>query len=857
MKRAGIPPDTPCRHCGLPVGTHPVGTDPYFCCTGCEMVYETLHAAGYGETFYQLREVSNDVRRATPAGTRIDALKLSELDSDAFIEEHTRLIADGPERAVDLFLDGVHCAACVWLVERMPFVLDGVSEARLDLPRARLSVRWDPGLIRLSEVARWLAKFGYTAHPVRQTQVNRRTDAERRLLMKVGVSWALAGNVMLIAFALYSGLNVAEDGAMAGAARWASLVLSLPSVIYGGSEFFRRAWSSLRLALQSRNLRLLHMDTPISLGILVGFAHSAWATMSGEGEVWFDSITVLIAALLTARWLQLRSRRLAGDAADRLLSIIPSMARRVDAQGQVTIVRIDELQPGDLVEVPSGEAFPVDGVVATGTSSVDNAVLTGESRPERIKPGDEVRAGATNLSAPVQVLVQATAEATRVGKLLAWLNSQGERKAPVVMLADRISGVFVLTVLALSLATFVLWSFIAPEEAVHHVVALLVISCPCALGMATPLAMAVASGKAARTGIFVKNEEALQQLTRVTAIVLDKTGTLTEGRMTLVEYEGDEDAVDLAAALETRSNHPIGRALVQARGVCLVDDDGADLSSEAVAGKGIRGRIYGRDVIVGKPDWVAENTSLPDATLQTALERFSTGGLTPVGVGVDGRFVSVLAVGDRLRDTTADTIARLKETGKALYLLSGDHQEVAHAVAGQLDLPTANVFGDVSPEGKTAFVQDLQAQGHVVAMVGDGVNDAAALQAADVGIAVQGGSSASLVAADVFLTRPGLEPVAELLAGSSRVMRIIRRNLTVSLLYNLAGAGAAIAGLVTPLVAAVAMPISSLFVVASSILSRSFGSKRENKNWSMTSPAPGEKADSGTVAEGMVSEAWA
>lgn len=821
-----ITPDTPCVHCGLPVGRYPVGEGPYFCCTGCRVVFQALHTAGFDETFYRLRGLAPDHSTLRPASTSLDDLKLFELDTDAFLEHQTHPVGDGI-RSVDLFLDGVHCAACVWLVERLPYEVAGVLEARLDLPHARLRLHFDPARTRLTEVARWLAQFGYVAHPSRRQGTMRRTEAERRLLIKMGICWALAGNVMLFAFALYAGLDTTNDASLATAARWASLALATGAVVYGGSEFFRRSWASLKLAVRACQFRNLHIDTPISLGLLAGFGHSLWATVSGRGDVWFDSITVLIAALLTARWLQLRSRRLAGDATDRLLSLLPSMAHRVRADGSVEITRLEDVQRDDLIAVPAGEVFPIDGVIESGQSTVNNAVLTGESRPEAVAPGMTVEAGATNLSAPLRVRVQAAGAQTRVGKLLAWIRSQETQHAPVVLLADRLSGYFVLGVLVLALITAVVWLALAPALAVPHVVALLVISCPCALGMATPLALAVASGRAARAGIFIKSDEATQQLTAVDTVVFDKTGTLTQGRMTLLDYDGDDDALDLAAALETHSTHPIATALVQARTACRLNGETPDLplveAYEAFAGEGLRGWVAERDVAVGRPAWIAGLTGpLPPAFAAT-LADYAAHGHTPVAIAVEGRCAAVLAFGDRLRDTSKAVIEALQAAGKDLYLLSGDHDTVVQTVAEALGLPATQAFGNVSPEQKRVFVTTLRRLRHrTVLMIGDGVNDAAALQAADVGVAVQGGSTPSLVAANVFLTREGLTPVATLLTGAHRVMRVIRRNLGFSLAYNVVGAGAAMLGLITPLAAAVAMPLSSLVVVISSIIQRPF-----------------------------------
>jgi len=851
---------TPCRHCGLPVGSAPVGEDPYFCCTGCEIVFHALQENGWDETFYRLSDVARE-RDATPASPSIDPLVLSELDSDAFLDEHTVEHDDGT-RSVDLFLDGVHCAACVWLVERLPQERAGVLDARLDLPRARLRLRYDPDHIALSDVARWLAQFGYTAHPVRHDSASARTEGERRLLVKVGVAWALAGNVMLLALALYAGLDASQDPGLATAARWLSMLLAMVAVGYGGMEFFSRAWASVKLAWRTRSFRSLHMDTPIAVGIGVGFGDSAWATISGTGDVWFDSITVLIAALLTARWLQLRSRRLAGDATDRLLSLIPSMVRRVTDSGDTETVRIDDVFVNDVVRVPSGEVIPVDGRVATGASTINNAVLTGESRPVSVSAGDEVTAGATNLSAPIDVLVQASGTDTRVGQLLAWVRDASSGDARVVSLADRLTGYFVTAVAVLALFTAGLWWFLDPGQMAVHVVALLVITCPCALGMATPLAMAVAAGKAARAGIFIKNESALQVLTSVDAVILDKTGTLTEGRLSLVEVVGDEDAVTLAAALEESSTHPIADALVRDRGVCPAPGSARPTVTDVdtTQGQGISGRVDGHHVAIGRPDWVQrEHTTLAgDAADDDPFSRFAHDGYTPVAVAVDGDLRAALAFGDRIRPSSRGIIERLTEAGTDVYLCSGDHPDTVQAVSRKLGLPADRASGHVSPEEKREHVNALRADGRTVMMVGDGVNDAAALQAADVGVAVEGGSTASLVAADIFLTRDGLDPVSELLTGADHVMRVIRGNLTFSLSYNVLGAAAAIAGLVGPLVAAIAMPISSLIVVTASILQRSFQTENDDRPAPETPPpprpdrAPTAAASSRTATPGAV-----
>ena len=817
MREAKDTSSPPCAHCGLPVGKYPVGNDPYFCCTGCAVVFDTLYAAGYGATFYQLRSLTDQACPVPQPATEKDQRQLAALDVEVFLDTHTQCLPDGTRQGT-FALDGVHCAGCVWVVEQLPYEQDGVQEARLDLPRARVRLRWDPEHVALSEIAVWLNRFGYTLSPLQEKGTTPQTETEHRLLVRMGVAWALAGNVMLLAFAMYAGLTTETQPGLAHGVRWLSLVLTATTVGYGGMVFFVPAFQSLRQALKSRRIQGLHMDVPIALGIAVGFGHSAWATVMGQGDVWFDSVAVLIAALLTAKWLQLRSRRLAGAATDRLFHLLPSIAWKVDAEGRKAMVPVADLEIGDRVWVEAGDVLPVDGVVLEGTSRVEQAMLTGESKPVAVGEGATVLAGTTNVTHPLHVQVAAVGGHTRVGQMLDWIREGAFEPAPIVTMAGRLTGYFVGTVLVLALLTAVLWWMVNPAAVVPHVVALLVITCPCALGMATPLAMAIGTGRAAKQGLFIRNDGAFQQLPKVDAVVLDKTGTLTEGALRLVDFSGDEAAIRWAAALERGNTHPVGTALQTARPAA----EQLDVAEVVhVTGAGVRGRVGDHEVQVGRPDWVAEQATLTDQQRHT-LAAFADAGYTPVAVAVDGTCCTMLAFDDAVREETPALLAQLRASGRRLYLLSGDDPAVVSRLSDRLGLEAAHAHGHVGPEAKHRFIRTLQAEGRTVAMIGDGMNDALALQTADVGIAVQGHLSASGQAADVWLTRAGLQPVRMVFEGAAGVMRVIRSTLTFSLAYNVLGAGAAMMGWVNPLVAAVAMPLSSLVVVIVSITQRTF-----------------------------------
>lgn len=800
-----ISPATPCAHCGLPVGEAPLATDAaVFCCTGCEVVHGALHASGLDASYYALRTSGRPARA-------VDADAYAVLDQPDVLDDVATRQPDGTLRAT-LHLEGAHCAACVWLVERLPHHLDGVLDARLNLARGRLDLAFDPARASLSRVAQWLARFGYRVVPAAAEARAHAERAERTLLIQMGVSWALAGNAMLLAFAFYAGLGAA-DGALDAFARYLSWGLATASYAVGGRVFFRSAWQSLQGAVAARDARLLSLDLPISLGLAAGYAHSAYTTVAGVGPVWFDSLLTLVAALLTARWLHGRALRHAREASDRLLTLLPTRATRLHADGTAETVVAARLAPGDVVRVEAGEVVPIDGVVVRGESVLDCSVLTGESAPVATQPGRAVDAGATNLRAALNVRVTASGEATRVGALLATVQAGAATEAPTVRLADALAPYYVAALLVLLASALAMSAAIGLDDAVQRAVALLVITCPCALGMATPLSFAAVIGRAARDGLFVKHGAALEHAARLDAVVLDKTGTLTEGQPTLAMRFGADEALAWAAALEHGSVHPIAQAFGRAYPHAHRHHRAEDV--QTVVGRGVEGWVGEAWVRVGRPDWAAYDMPL-SADLADGLRACTEAGLSPVGVSAQGALVAVAGFGDALRSDARAFVASLQNEGHSVWLLSGDAPEVVDRTAHALGIPAGQARGHVTPEEKAAFVRTLS-EGMTTMMLGDGVNDAAALQAAHVGVAVAGGTTVSVVAADVFATASGLAPVRRLVASSTLLLRRVRALLGFSVLYNVAGVGLALAGLVTPLAAAVAMPLSSLVVVAGAL----------------------------------------
>jgi Cu2+-exporting ATPase len=798
---------TACAHCGQPV-THVEPDAPHqFCCAGCASVFAILDGSGLDDYYRKRDEVGAAGRAATVAGRAY-----AELDQPEFAKLYCRHLPEG-RLGTELLLENVHCAACVWLVEKVATVVPGVTEARLDLSRGILRVSWDATAVSLSRIARFLDSIGYPVHSLHGLEaatVRKRED--RRLLMKMGVAGACAGNAMLFAVALYCGAFDGMEARYVELFRWGSALVALPSVLWCASVFYRGALGAIRTMTP-------HMDLPISIGIVVGTISGVASTIRSQGEVFFDTLTMLIFLLLVGRWLQQRQQRRADSAADHLYALAPSVARLMEG-GRVREVPVETVPAGAVVEVRAGDHVPVDGTVLEGTSSIDVSLLTGESVPVEVGPDATVHAGSINVSGRLLVRADATGQETRLARLVRAVTEAGSRRAPTVILANRLAGYFVVGVLSVAALTTVLSWHLGVDVALGRAVALLVVTCPCALGLATPLAVTAALGRAARHGLMVKGGEYLESLAQPGLVVFDKTGTLTEGKLSLAEYFGDLETRPLVAAAEAGSAHPIAQALcasLEAQG--LVAD-----SMQETLGGGVTALVQGKRLAIGSVRYVT-TTCTASPEMARKAEEFAAHGFTPVFVGVEGEVRAVASIGDQVRAEARESLERLAALGHRLSILSGDQPAVVRAVAARIGVVFEEVVGGASPEAKLAFVEAHAKQGRVF-MVGDGVNDAAALSAATVGIAVRGGAEASLAAADVFATRSGLLPLVELFDGARRTLTVIRGNLFRSLVYNLGVGALAASGAVGPLLAAVLMPVSSIGVITASYRSRTFGGSK-------------------------------
>ena len=813
-----------CAHCGLPVPTGlidpgaPPGATPgateQFCCRGCRAVRSAIESCGLGN-YYRLKSAQDTPVPANPSGRAY-----ADFDEASFLDRHAPKLAEGV-RWTELYLEGVHCSACVWLLEKLPRVVAGVLEARLDMRRAILRVSWDEHAVSLSAIARTLDSFGYLPHAGRDVEARAaRQREDRRFLIRIGVAGAGAGNVMLLAFALYGGFLHGLEGEYTRLFRWTSMLIGLVVLLWPGGLFFRGAWAALRT-------RSAHLDLPIGIGLAAGAIAGTVNTVLGRGEIYFDSLTGLVFLLLVGRFVQHQLERRAADAVETLFTLTPSFAR-IREGDTVREVPVEALAPEQIAEVRPGESFPADGAVCEGDSLVNLSLLTGESRAVPVRVGDLVFSGAINMTRVLLVRITATGRATRVGKLLALIEECSRRKAPIVQLADRIAGWFTVTAIGLAVVTLVAWLFIDPHRAVDHAVSLLIVSCPCGLGLATPFAVSVALGRAARARILVKGGETLEKLAGKGAtagiLFLDKTGTLTDDHLTVVEWREDSANPCLrawVAALESQSAHPIAQAFAM---------EIANTRNQAVLtvarDAGIEGTIDGHVLLVGANRFMRGRVGNVPAWAENARQDFTSKQLTPVCIALDGQFAAVAGVGGRIRSDAKHTIQAFQHRGLRVEILSGDEPGTVLAVGRALGLAPEHCHGGLGPEDKVKAVEHAKREGPVF-MVGDGVNDAAALAAATVGIAVQGGAEASLATADVYLGRPGVAALVELFTGATRTLSVIRRCLMVSLGYNVVAASLAVTGVVNALQAAILMPVASFTVLGMALWMRTFASPDE------------------------------
>jgi P-type Cu2+ transporter len=778
-----------CFHCGEAVPERVAifatiaGKREPVCCPGCKAAADWISGLGL-DGYYRLR--------SEPAPRPSDAADFSVWDRPALRRLHVREHAR--DRAEIVFLvEGMRCAACGWLIEQTLGRAPGVHEVAVNAPARRVRLVFDPAVASLAALMERLAHVGYTPQPLDASALDSaRTREDRDALKRLIVAGLGAMQAMMYAVALYAGSFDGIDPATRDFFRWLGFLVATPVVFYSARPFFAGAWRAL-------GARHVSMDTTVALAIALIYAASLVATLTHGREIYFDSVSMFVFFLLGARYIEMRARHRTGDLVDALARLQPATAERLTATGSEP-VGVHELAAGDRVRVGAGAAIPADGVIVAGTCSVDESLLTGESVPMRRKAGDAVIAGSITLEGPIEVRVERVGADTVLADIVRMVTRAASGKPALVSDADRRSRRFVLRVLGLTLATAIGWWFFDPSRAFAAAVSVLVVSCPCAFALAVPTALTRAVAVLARRGVLVVDGDALDRIARADYFVFDKTGTLTRPEIVPAEslvHRGDAaEALTIAAALEQGSSHPLGVAMREAAGATRLPFV-ANLRN--VAGAGVCGRVRGRAYRLGSAAFATNGCDV-HSNLVLADE--------------DG-IVAEFIVRERARPGAARALAALRADGASVAILSGDRAERVDAIAQELG---ASVLGAAAiPAVKVGAIAALRAGGHFVAMVGDGVNDAPVLAAADVAIAMASGAAVAQAASGLVLAAERLDELPRVRAVARRMHAVLNQNLNWALAYNLAAVPLAAFGMVPPWLAAIGMSASSLVVVLNSL----------------------------------------
>ena len=789
----------PCFHCGLPVHTGDAFTavvleeSRVFCCPGCQAVAQTIVAGGL-ESYYLHRSESSANPETLPGVLPDELLLLDREDIQKPFVSTSGTISE-----TRLLIEGITCAACGWLIEKHLKQLPGVLETSLNLSNHRLFIRWDAEQIMLSDLLKTIRHIGYAAHPWQADKISEQMQADnRRALRKLGVAGLLWMQVMMASMATWPEFNIDLSEGMDGLLRWVSLILTTPIVFYCSSEFFTGALRDLRT-------RHLTMDVSVSLAIAGAYTAGIWSTITGQGDLYFDAAGMFALFLLSGRYLERRARERTSAATTQLVNLLPASCLRLNADGSSERILLSELRQGDQLLVPPGHLIPADGRIITGSSSVDESLLTGEYLPLAKQPGDSVVAGTLNIEGPLSIDVLALGEETQLSAIVRLLERAQSLKPRLAELADTVAQWFLISVLLIAAVVGFIWWQIDSSRAFWIVLSLLVATCPCALSLATPTALTAATGSLHKLGLLITKGHVLESFQKVDTVIFDKTGTLTEGKLTLKSIcplgaLNEHDCLELAAALESYSEHPIARAF--GRTTATVKD------VSSAPGLGLEGTVNGRQLRIGRPDYVSALGNYPTPQMPSQQGQWLLLGDTQGAL-------AWFALDDKLRADAPALLDTCRARGWKVLLLSGDSSPMVQQIAQQLQIDDAR--GGLTPDDKLSVLKDLHRQGRHVLMLGDGVNDVPVLAAADISIAMGSATDLAKTTADAILLSNSLSSLISALSIAKKTRRVIIENLGWATLYNGLIIPFAAIGWVTPGWAALGMSASSLLVVLNAL----------------------------------------
>lgn len=772
------------------------------CCLGCQSVAEAIVENGLEDYYKHRTELPK-----TPEDLVPEVLRQLALYDHPEVQKSFVLSSEGHQKEASLILEGITCAACVWLNERHLKQLKGVIGVSVNYSSQRARVIWNDDEIQLSQILAEINKIGYHAHPFSAQQQEQIRQQQRKLdFRRLAVAGLAAGQVMMLAGPLYSGESAGLEFASAQLFRWFSLVMTVPAMVYSAWPFYVGAWRGIA----NRNIG---MDVPIVLGLLTGFAGSLWATVTGTGLVYFDTITMLIFFLLGTRFLERNAREKSVEAAENLLRLAPLMATKVNGKEQ-SLVPVMELNLGDHILAKPGEAIAADGVVVDGESSVDESLLTGESRPLKKGLNAQVFAGSINYESPITISVTAVAENTMLAGISRLLDRAQAEKPKLAQTADKIAVYFTSALLLVVALVALVWWQIDPSRMVEIVLTVLVVSCPCALSLAAPAAFAAAGSHLVQRGVLLTRGHALETLAKVTHFVFDKTGTLTLGHLTLQNSRAYSEidvaeCLKIAASLEKNSEHALAKPFIAAtkhQALYTVAD------AKNIPGQGVQGSINGQVYTLGNTK--LHQHLLDDLSLNNS-EFASELGATVVWLCDEKRVLAAFALADQLRPQAQQMMEKLKARGLHVAILSGDSESAVSSFAQKVGVQEWQAA--CSPEQKLAYLHALQAKGAVVAMVGDGINDAPVLAGAQVSIAMGSGTQMARATGDVVLLSENLLEIDHAVERSRFAINVVRENFAWALVYNLIALPFAASGAISPWMAAIGMSVSSLIVVLNAL----------------------------------------
>ena len=793
----------PCTHCHLSfcedvlIKEESHTTTLYFCCKGCQGVYHLLNAEGLGSFYDKL----GDTKLQPASQPSSDDNDLEKFDLEGFKNKYIKVHEDSLNE-INLIIEGIHCSACVWLNEKVLHKTDGILEASINYSNNKAKIIWDPNTLALSHIIKTIRSIGYNAYPYDPAlQEERATATRKTYYTRILVAVFGSMNIMWLAVAHYAGYFSGIEQSFKNILNVAEFILATPVLFYSGWIFFRGAYYGYKN-------NIVNMDTLVASGALLAYIYSIYAMITQRGEVYFDSVVMIVTFVLVGKYLEVLSKKQAVDTLDNIMGSTPTEVTSIHKSVK-SLVSVENIRIGDTIELKPGERVVIDGVVISGAASFDESSLTGEHLPVYKQKGEQILSGSLCLDSVIHYTSTKEVSDSLLTSIVNLLETSMSKKPRIEQLANTISGYFSTTILLIALLTFGGWYFFVGEfeQALIVGISVIVIACPCALGLATPMATLVGISMAAKRGILFKEAGFLESMAKSDVLFLDKTGTITEGKPSVISADIKEgfDA-SLLLSLVSTSNHPVSKGIEKYLISTYPDIDTVPLNNiHSIDAKGLTATHNGHILLGGNADLLKEKAIEVHVVSKNILFFFS----------VDNQIIAHFELNDTIREGAIHTIASIKQMGIEVVMLTGDHEESAQNVASQVGID--KIYSKLLPQDKASIIDSYHTQGHITVMVGDGINDTIALARSDISIAMGNGADIAIDISDVVLLDEKVESLHQAYILSKRTYRAIQENLGFSLLYNVVALPLAVMGFVNPLIAALSMSLSSLVVVANSL----------------------------------------